>query len=362
MRSVIATGFAFGGIGAVMVIDRRIFSGVMSSPEAFVFPLCIGTLPWGIKLIRRGVKGVRAGESLHCPRCEYELGVLPDEAPIRCPECGAAWLGRWVKGELRKSPARMWWGVALLLPFLFAVATWFSPLGAAGLGMLPTRAVISIAALDAWGHNARAWAELNNRTLTAQDEAKLAESLLDVRRREGYLYGPPASWMQAAAIGGGTAGPLPQALQDRYFEEWFEPVIDIPDQVAVGQSCPILIQGTQRTGGATVWMYMWVEGLTVDGAPVDVEYWRMLSTGWIYTLYLDPRAGIGQPEVRSRPLMLDTNTPGTRRIHAIIYKCVIPRGAVPAVGPVVNGVQTPPAGAVYFKRVELDKTVVVGAK
>ncbi len=151
--------------------------------------------------------------------------------------------------------------------------------------MLPTRAVISIAALDAWGHNTRAWAELNKRTLTAQDEAKLAELLLDLRRREGYLYGSPAAWMQTAAISGGTAGSLPQALQDRYFEEWFEAAIDIPDQVAVGEQQPILIQGPQRAGGVTLYMYMWVEELTVDGAPADIEYWRMLSTGWIYTLY-----------------------------------------------------------------------------
>jgi hypothetical protein len=108
-------------------------------------------------------------------------------------------------------------------------------------------------------------------------------------------------------------------------------------------------------------MFMWVEGLTVDGAPADVEHWRMLSTGWIHTMYLDPSSRAGQSEM-GRPLMLDTSTPGTRHIHATIYKCVIPRGAVPPEGPVVNGVETPPVGAVYFKRVELDKTVEVGAK
>jgi len=362
MRSVIGAGFGLGVFGALVVVNRRILAELLSDPEFLALPLCIGTVPWGIKLIIRGVKGVRVGDSLHCPKCDYELGVPQEAAPIQCPECGVAWLGRWVKGELRTSPVRVWWGVAMLLPLLLAVATWFSPLGAAGLGMLPTRTVIFITALDAWGHNEKAWAELNKRTLTAADEAKFAESLLDLRRREGYLYGTPSAWMQTAVINGGAAGPLPQALQDRYFEEWFEPAIDIPDQVAQGKPCPILIRGPQRTGDATIWMFMWVEGLTVDGAPADIEYWRALSTGWIHTLYLDPGSRTGQSEFGSRPLMLDTSTPGTRHIHATIYKCVIPRGAVPTDRPVVNGVETPPAGAVYFRRVELEKVVEVGAK
>ncbi len=107
MRSVIATGLGLGIIGSASAAEPRIFNVFLSSPEMLgKLPVCTVTVSWGIKLIRSGVKGVRVGESLHCPNCDYELGVEPEEAPIRCPECGAAWLGRWVNGELRKSPPR----------------------------------------------------------------------------------------------------------------------------------------------------------------------------------------------------------------------------------------------------------------
>jgi predicted RNA-binding Zn-ribbon protein involved in translation (DUF1610 family) len=256
VRWIVGACLAMGVGASLLIVDRRLIGVLMTDPVVLAMPLAGLTLPLGIGLIKRGVKGVRVGDSLHCASCDYELGTSREEAPRRCPECGAVWLGRWVVGEKRSSPARVWWGVAVLLPFPLLVALSLTPLGTFGLQVLPNRPIIAMAGADAWGHNSGVWSELNTRTLSAEDEARLAETLLDLRKRGGYLYGPPAVWLQKAVIVGGATGPLPQSVMDRYFEEWFEPEIDIPARVEHGSSWPILIEGPQRTGGATMWMYV----------------------------------------------------------------------------------------------------------
>src|SRR5436190_937521 len=57
---------------------------------------------FGLTLAAAGIAR-RAGDSLHCPGCEYEFTFAEAEAPVRCPECGTGWLGRLKKGRRVKS-------------------------------------------------------------------------------------------------------------------------------------------------------------------------------------------------------------------------------------------------------------------
>jgi hypothetical protein len=356
VRFVLAISGMVGMFSAFALVDPSMFRGLLGQPTALFIPLCFFTVPVGVSFLVHGLKGKRKGESLHCPKCDYELGVEESEAPRRCPECGEPWLGRWVKGAKVRSKPMIWIGCVLLLIFAMLLSAGFTPLGSAVLGMLPTRTVLSIAAMDAWGHNSRAWAELNKRTLTAQDEAAFATSLLDRRLAAGYLYGAPAAWLENAIDNGGAAGPLPATLHERYYAEWFEPKIDIPDEVEQGELRAIAFSGKTRSGGATSWMYVWVEEVREDDTVLDPTPWRAGQMGgWHYSLNYDPtisRMSPREPEPEPKPM--DTTRLGPHRIRMKLNEYVMARGKTPPVPP---GPGMP--GCLDFRTVELDKTVNV---
>lgn len=354
-RIAISSGLAVGGLGVLFAISPNLSGALLGSPGALLMPMSWVFAAWGIQLIVLGIKGRRRGDTLHCPKCDYELGVPEPEAPIRCPECGHPWLGGWVKGQRVRSPRLAWTGAALLAVPLFALATSYTSLGGTVVHMLPTGTVITLASMDAWGKNAAAWSEVTSRTLSPAQEASLAERLLDARRRSDYLYGPPSVWLETAVLKGGAAGPLPQVLRDRYFAEFFEPRIDVPDRLGLSAAAPLRIAGTDRSGGAPSWMYVWIDEVRVDDVSIDVTPWRPKNSGgWIFALYLRvddlpfrisvPGSGPGEPPP------LDTSTPGSRRIVVRLQEALVPRSTTPGKGgpPLWTGTR------------EIEKTVVVG--
>ncbi len=334
---VMVLGTSVGIFGTLIATGQELRSGLLSNPMALLVPVGMLLATSGFHLVHRGIKGRRLGDSLHCPKCDYELGVPESEAPIRCSECGYPWLGGWAKGRRVRAPHLAWIGASMLVPPLFVLITTFTSMGGAVVRMLPTGAVIRLASLDAWGHNSMAWAEVGTRPLSPAQEIRLAERLLDVRLRTGYLYGPPSTWLDNAVLVGGAGGPLPQGLRKRYFTELFEPRIDIPDRVDRAAVAQIRFAGPYRAGGAPSWLYVWVDEVRVDGTLLDPAPWRpSASDGWVFALYLAqdlhpfgntlPGTGLGEPPP------LDTSTPGQNHISVQLTECLVARGTTPGKG------------------------------
>lgn len=349
----IRAGIFIGFLGGFMVV----MSPTGPSPLRLLSVMWPFAFAGAFSLIVGGIAGKRVGDALCCPKCDYELGCAPEDAPRLCPECGASWVRRWVKGRRERSPAEVWAGVALLVPVLVFALLRFTSLGAAGLKALPTRGLVAVVASDAWGNNGNAWTEFGRRALSANEHATMVSSLFDLRRAEGYLYGPPAAWLDAEF----QAGTLSPEARERFFREMFEPELDAPARVRSGSSALVRLQGTDRTGGSAYWAYAWMDQINADGRPLATAGSNAPTGRWVFSLYLSDRytPSGGFPDERLAPSVFDTSVQGTRTVRATLFVCVVPRGQQPSQPPIVNGVVTPPPGSVHFRRVELERSVVV---
>lgn len=353
-RAVMGTAYAVGSIAALMIffpqMAQSLFrAGTWAGPIALVIPVL------GIQLTIFALRHRRTGDSLHCPACDYELGVSPDEAPPRCTECGTPWLGKWERGRSRRSPRLAAVGVLIALLGAAPPLMQWTGLGSASLSLLSTPMLISVTAVDPWGHNKGSWTELNSRTLTPAEHDLLAQKLLELRRAQGYLYGPPAAWLSTAV----TAGTISKPLIQQYYDDWFEPRIDVPAQARVNQSVPIRMAAEERRGGPNTWMYIWVRQVLIDGTPIEDPDFERTRTRWFFSLdFMNSKLGAQLPKSELVIPPLDTSTPGERTITITGYRCVVPVGSTPrwldeSAGPV------PPPGAIHFHPFEVSATVTI---
>lgn len=164
----------------------------------------------------------RRGESLHCPRCDYEFDYAVDGSvghSPRCPECGTAWLDQLVKG--RKAPRR--WRVAVyigsLTCALLVLVTTASRERSWMTAYAPTAVLLHhIASAPEIGarETDAVWAELANRTLDPVTESVLVNQIVDSIR--GSRRGPASNAMHRWFEGVIQTGRVPQSVVDRYLE------------------------------------------------------------------------------------------------------------------------------------------------
>jgi hypothetical protein len=295
-----------------------------------------------------GLRHWRAGDSLHCPKCDYELGCAEADAPVRCPECGFSWLGRWAKGASRRSVPLAAVGAVIFLLATTPYIAQFTGMGGAAATALPNRALILLAATDPWGHNKGTWRELLARSLSQEETDRLAAKLLNLRRRTGYLYGDPAAWLEKAVLAGAVAPPH----IDRYYSEWLEVRLVLPDSIQLGSEVPIRLAGEERRGGPTDWMYLLIDQVLVDGEPVPM----LDETLGVWKFSLDFKDETGEK------VNLGMFTGAAEGIHTVrvrAYRCVVPKGLMSPVQYSREAEPLPPPGAVHFAPVTLEKQLKV---
>jgi hypothetical protein len=161
----------------------------------------------------------RQGESLHCPKCDYEFAYGSDvsvDHPSMCPECGVIWTEQLVKGSIRPSWARVvLWSVATVVGMLVAVY---------GISNSQTRLISFVpSAVLVDGvvrmRNAREyewnphWVELAGRTLTPSQNQRLADLLIDRMQKDSIGTGA-SQWLKQVL----GANLVPQATVDKYLE------------------------------------------------------------------------------------------------------------------------------------------------
>lgn len=165
----------------------------------------------------------RVGESLHCPKCDYEFAYGADVAiphAKTCPECGADWEDRWVKGR-REVP---WPRFATLLVcavigFLcldknIAVYTGF------GAATAPTWLLLRQLRTDPGTDehaSGRLWSALESRKIDPSTEIELASLAIEAMRRDERPFSS-RSWLKDYY----RSTRMPAALLTRYLEERFE--------------------------------------------------------------------------------------------------------------------------------------------
>ncbi len=164
----------------------------------------------------------RRGESLHCPRCDYEFDYGPDgsvDHPSNCPECGAEWLEKLVKGRKAPSRWRLWVYTGSLLCGLMVLLASASRERSWMTAYAPTRVLLHhLASAPAIGAREvdAVWGELANRTLDPSTEAALVNQIVDSVR--GSRRGPASVEMHRWFEGVIQTGRVPQNVVDRYLE------------------------------------------------------------------------------------------------------------------------------------------------
>lgn len=171
----------------------------------------------------------RRGSTPRCAACDYDLsGAATDDPPpggappeARCPECGSLWNrpGMTVRGE------RVWsWRVfavaaLLTLPFIaftvIPLSTGSFAVRRSILAVLPTSSLIEEVA-GSRSFTMDDWAELNTRTLSPAQRARLVRGLLERDALSLHAWSDNAKWL-AAESATGRLSPEEQGFMLRRF-------------------------------------------------------------------------------------------------------------------------------------------------
>lgn len=165
----------------------------------------------------------RSGDSLHCPRCDYEAvsgDALFDHVPEWCPECGFGWEHFLVRGRKKPSLRRvMLWAFASLIGILIGVNGLVNNTGRLVKFVPSFMLVESVVRGDGPGGTLSSldfinqWQELATRTLSARQSERLATMLVE-RVGKSPLNVFQSNWLKQA-FGTNT---LPTSLLDKYLE------------------------------------------------------------------------------------------------------------------------------------------------
>lgn len=266
--------FVVVGVPYALLTSTSVVSSLRSFAPMVVFMT-------GLLLVLNSVSGRRGG-SRHCAKCDYERRP---ESGARCPECGADWdqPGGTIHGRRGRTSGRLAVGIGLIVLFLAGQAVsmvrgpgWF-------LQSLPTPILIG-QIVGTRGFCADEWAELGTRTLTREQELRLARGLLDKRERKSYLSQAGDAWLVAAAQ---QPGRLPPDLVDRFYREMIGVEGVTPARATAGQPVTLSVRLASRI---PLWqnetVYLFIEEIRVDGVPQGtrseqaVSIWDMAEEGF----------------------------------------------------------------------------------
>ncbi len=214
----------------LILVAMRVFVHPSAPLSFFLWDTLTSVLPYALfgiagTLVARAL--VRRGSEPRCAECGYQK---PPEGPVseRCPECAADWnaVGGTVYGRRAAGGRSIAWAAALAVLALAAAAPHWT---AAPSRWLPTGLLINDAVYGTL--NDRAWSEINQRRLTAEQRNELARKLLDRRLERGRLGHEGSAWLWKQVAG----GKLPSELAERFYDEFFEARLVTPERVPAGR-------------------------------------------------------------------------------------------------------------------------------
>ncbi len=335
--------------GAAMLIGlSAVMLGVSIMGRGTIFGRMFAQNWWqppamfGLALAAGGVAR-RVGDSLHCPRCEYEFKFDdPEGAPIRCPECGTGWLGLLRKGRRVVSPRMIAAGGAIT--FFFVVVAqpvfymrWLAP-------HLPTPLLFAslYASPKTWF---TAWDELASRPLDAWSVRSMGERVLRLRQIDQY-DSSPSKWFESMA----AAGKMPPDLAERFYREGFEAELVVPDRVNAGERITALLRVKRCANGFAL-----NPGLFFAGYSAGEQRGRREGrTLWAYQLRPDVFATHRDAEAWD----FYNHEPGEVRVRVEYWLVYLP-SFMEQLSWLPDGTPARPANAAWFERVTLEKTVRV---
>jgi hypothetical protein len=214
------------GVWSIYTIAAAIIRTPGSTLRAVIDSLPMGLFMVGFTLLAQ--IRARRGTLRRCARCDYDLtGTAADSGT--CPECGSTWdtISGTVKGTRAWSPRIFLVAIPLMLPVL---ATFILPFVGGPLltqklvaRILPTGSLIADASY-ARGFTMDTWAELNRRTLTAEQRETLARGLLTRDALRLHAWGDEAKWLRAEFTAGRLSLETQRAVLARLV-----PLILVPD-------------------------------------------------------------------------------------------------------------------------------------
>jgi len=301
----------------------------------------------------------RVGDELRCSKCDYQ--VAPEGGrSAACSECGADWNrpGGLVKGRLERNPLFLGLGSAssALCVLMFASSLSWRHL----LLLYPTRVLIHQIVEAPRGFVVAEWAELNGRTLTGEQEIRLAEGLLQKRLRKGYLSSDGDTWLQGAI----AAGRLPRSLVRRYDREAFDFRLIAPDRVKTNEDLRVQVEMIDRLRvSSRREVHFFVGGFYVGESTEPIGRRRQPIS--IYEVAARRRRGETGVQSKKGDLLELTLTPdqaGQLRIRLVFWMVVTPPGTTfRRIKWKADGQPVIPSKALRSERFELEHTLEVVA-
>lgn len=334
--AVVFVGFS-AFYGSLALILRGTSFG-LGSQFMFMVPMMVG-----MTLVSGGW-GRRVGNSMHCPKCEYEFRFDDHpNAPKHCPECGSAWLGQLNKGRRVRSPRMIaagigvaFFGMVVLNPVFYLRS--LAP-------HLPTPmlyAILYVAPKSAY----TSWDELATRPLDSRWTRVMAERVLRHRASDQYDSGP-SQWFESMA----ARGSITSDLVDRFHREGFRAELMVPARVKVGEAFTVKLRvhHVAATRSCT--------GLMFAGFAIGDEVPRRgRQTQPVWALELRPEAFWRHRDVLQQKFT--SEHVGEIRVR-VVYWVVNQPSFWNELTWQPDGTPVQPSKATWFERVEIEKTIHV---
>jgi len=272
-------------------------------------------VPLGMGLITHGLTR-RVGVELHCARCGY---AHDDELEV-CPECGADWNGRGslLEGRLERSRAMVSVGIAVLV---LALVLTIRPLVVHVVSpLVPTRVLIAQVGSGAT-YSPDVWNELSSRSLTPEQEQRLADALLDRRLHVGSLDLASNAWLEQRV----AKGQIRVESIERYFREMVELDLRGAAKARVGETIRIeALVENRTTPWSGVGVRIFFAGFSVDGEPVPGTRMEQRASVYVFDEWSVKR----KPGAELPAVEVQATRPGVIAVEAEAWLIFAPEAAL----------------------------------
>jgi hypothetical protein len=334
-----------GGLGP-MSFYAVIWPMIRGTSWGDMLPMVAWMVPFmfGTTLIAGGVTR-RVGESLHCPKCEYEYAYAePADAPLRCPECGAHWIGLLKKGRRVRSPRMMTAGIVVCTLGLLIASPVFYMRSLAP--QLPTGVLCASVYVNP-GSSFGAWEELAKRPLSEGWIRRLAAMAIERRARMSFDLGTNG-WFEAMV----GAGKMPDDLARQWYHAGWRAELDVPARVKLGDGITAKIRVFHAAGGSSMCLGVMFGGYEAGDSTTPIG--RREKTEWAHEL--DPQNFEGHRDAFVQTLT--AGHAGALRVRATYWLVYLP-SFMEQLHWQEDGTPLPPTNALWFEKVVVEKAVRV---